>query len=196
MVHCTFYYGLDSIAGLAGQEILQYENLDLENIVTPVRAEVFRNLLIASGYDSTKTEFLYKGFSGGFELHHKALADPRGGARDARPPWGSKFFHFHAVFGKNVKNNSNFGSWRPPWGKSWIRHCKGKVKVQKKAPNLKLRVGNKIELWNKVVKEGRYAGPFKEIPYDYFIQSPIGLVPKDHGVKTRWNISQCQHTKR
>ena len=43
-----------------------------------------------------------------------SLADPRGGARDARPPWGSKFFHFHAVFGKNVKNNSNFGSWRPP----------------------------------------------------------------------------------
>ena len=46
-----------------------------------------------------------------------SLADPRGGARDARPPWGSKFFHFHAVFGKNVKNNSNFGSWRPPLGK-------------------------------------------------------------------------------
>ena len=146
MVHCTFYYGFDFIAGLAGQEILQYENLDLENIITPVRAEVFRNLLIALGYDSTKTEFLYKGFSEGFELHHK-----------------------------------------------------GNVKVQKKAPNLKLRVGNKIELWNKVmkeVKEGRYAGPFKEIPYDYFIQSPIGLVPKDHGIKTRWNISQCQHTKR
>ena len=46
-----------------------------------------------------------------------SLADPRGGARDARPPLGSKFFHFHAVFGKNVKNNSNFGSWRPPLGK-------------------------------------------------------------------------------
>ena len=51
-----------------------------------------------------------------------SLADPRGGARDAPPPRGSKFFHFHAVFGKNVKNNSNFGSWRPPRGKSWIRH--------------------------------------------------------------------------
>ena len=49
--------------------------------------------------------------------HILSLADPRGGARDARPPWGSKFFHFHAVFGKNVKNNSNFGSWRPPLGK-------------------------------------------------------------------------------
>ena len=41
-----------------------------------------------------------------------------GGARDARPPpRGSKFFHFHAVFGKNLKNNSNFGSWRTPLGK-------------------------------------------------------------------------------
>ena len=45
------------------------------------------------------------------------LADPRGGARDARPPWGSKFFHFHAVFGKKLRNNSIFGSWRPPLGK-------------------------------------------------------------------------------
>ena len=56
-------------------------------------------------------------------LYAHSLADPRGGARDARPPWGSKFFHFHAVFGKKLKNNSTFGSWRPPWGKSWIRHC-------------------------------------------------------------------------
>ena len=45
------------------------------------------------------------------------IGGSKGGARDVRPPWGSKFFHFHAVFGKNVKNNSNFGSWRPPPGK-------------------------------------------------------------------------------
>ena len=32
------------------------------------------------------------------ELTPLPLADPRGGARD--PPRGSKFFHFHAVFGK------------------------------------------------------------------------------------------------
>ena len=54
----------------------------------------------------------------------QTIGGSKGGARDVRPPWGSKFFHFHAVFGKNVKNNSNFMSWRPPWGKSWIRHCK------------------------------------------------------------------------
>ena len=31
-----------------------------------------------------------------------SLADPRGAARDARP-LGSKFFHFHAVFGKKFE---------------------------------------------------------------------------------------------
>ena len=43
----------------------------------------------------------------------------QGGAPGTRaPPWGSKFFHFHVVLGKNVKNNSNFGSWRPPPGEN------------------------------------------------------------------------------
>ena len=56
------------------------------------------------------------------------------------------------------------------------------------APNLKLRIGNKMELWNKVMKEvqlGRFAGPFKEPPFEFFVQSPIGLVPKDKGQKAR-----------
>ena len=48
----------------------------------------------------------------------RLIGGSKGGARDARPPWGSKFFHFHAVFGKNVKNNSNFGSWRPSPGEN------------------------------------------------------------------------------
>ena len=48
------------------------------------------------------------------DLHSKIL--------DARPPWGSKFFHFHAVFGR--KNRLAHPLWElaPPWGKSWIRH--------------------------------------------------------------------------
>ena len=37
----------------------------------------------------------------------------------------------------------------------------------------------------KEVKLGRYAGPFAQVPYEHFIQSPIGLVPKDGGKKTR-----------
>ena len=64
----------------------------------------------------------------------------------------------------------------------------GDRNVHRTAPNLKLRVGSKVELWNKVMKEvqaKRYAGPFEQVPYDKFIQSPIGLVPKDQGRKTR-----------
>ena len=37
----------------------------------------------------------------------------------------------------------------------------------------------------KEVEQKRYAGPFKDIPFDNFIQSPIGLVLKDGGRKTR-----------
>ena len=62
------------------------------------------------------------------------------------------------------------------------------TKVKREAPNLKLRVGSKEELWNKVMAEvnlGRYAGPFKQPPFKFYVQSPIGLVPKDKGKKTR-----------
>ena len=37
----------------------------------------------------------------------------------------------------------------------------------------------------KEVKLGCYAEPFEEIPFDSYIQSPIGLVPKDGGKQTR-----------
>ena len=66
---------------------------------------------------------------------------------------------------------------------------RGDPKVKLTSPNLKFVVGDEVELWNKVMKEvelKRYAGPFKQIPFnDSFIQSPIGLVPKDGGTKTR-----------
>ena len=64
----------------------------------------------------------------------------------------------------------------------------GPTEVQQKSPNLKFTIGDETELWNKVmkeVKEKRYAGLYEEIPFKNFIQSPIGLVPKDGGKKTR-----------
>ena len=60
--------------------------------------------------------------------------------------------------------------------------------VKQIAPNLKLRVGDEIDLWNKLMKEvkiGRVVGPFEKPPFEYFIQSPLGLVPKDDGRNTR-----------
>ena len=42
-------------------------------------------------------------------------------------------------------------------------------------------------MWNKIMKEveaKRVAGPFRKIPYKYFVQSPIGLVPKGNEMET------------
>lgn len=47
--------------------------------------------------------------------------------------------------------------------------------------NLKLRCGNKTDLWNKVMKEvelKRVCGPYTEPMWPWFHQSPLGLVPK------------------
>ena len=64
----------------------------------------------------------------------------------------------------------------------------GPPDVKLNSPNLKLRVGDEVDLWNKVMKEvklKRYAGPFEKLPFDSYIQSPIGLVQKDEGKDTR-----------
>ncbi len=56
------------------------------------------------------------------------------------------------------------------------------------APNLKTAREEPQVLWEKIMKEvklGRYAGPFPEPPYEYYRQSPLGLVPKDGGKDLR-----------
>ena len=55
------------------------------------------------------------------------------------------------------------------------------------SPNLPFKVGDKFDMWEKIMGEvqmGRYTGPFEDIPYHYFVQSPCGLVLKS-GNKTR-----------
>ena len=64
----------------------------------------------------------------------------------------------------------------------------GNREISRKAPNLRFMVGDKLDLWTKVMNEvklGRCAGPFAKPPFEFFIQSPVGLVPKDNGTKTR-----------
>ena len=112
-----------------------YENMDIENIITPVNVKNLEQLLKETKYNETKSARLIKGFTNGFELGYE-------GNRD----------------------------------------------VQKSAPNLRFNIGSKVDLWNKVMKEvekKRYAGPFDSIPFPHYIQSPIGLVPKDQGKDTR-----------
>ena len=47
--------------------------------------------------------------------------------------------------------------------------------------NIPLTIGDPTVFWNKIMKEvklGRYAGPFKDVPFKNYMQSPVGLVPK------------------
>ena len=115
---------------------MQFQNFDLDNVITPVKVDVLKQLLIESKYDAHEIGFLVKGFTEGFSVGYTGP--------------------------ENVKITS---------------------------PNLKFReVGSETQLWNKVMKEvkaNRYAGPFEEIPFKNYIQSPIGLVPKDGGKDTR-----------
>ena len=64
----------------------------------------------------------------------------------------------------------------------------GDREVQQTAPNLKLECGSEEVLWEKMLKEvklKRFAGPFEKIPFDNYIQSPVGLVPKGSTGDTR-----------
>ena len=81
---------------------------------------------------------------------------------------------------------------------------RGPVKRRNSAANIPLTIGTHLDIWEKIMKEvgaGRVAGPFKEIPYKYYIQSPIGLVPKDGGKQTRlifhlsYNFGPEEHQK-
>ena len=58
---------------------------------------------------------------------------------------------------------------------------KGSYERKLESNNIPLKVGSPTVLWNKLmkkVKEHRVAGPFKKVPSQFYVQSPIGLVPK------------------
>ena len=61
---------------------------------------------------------------------------------------------------------------------------------QSKSDNIPFTVGDKVILWNKIMKEvqlKRVAGPYseKDLPSENFIQSLVGLVPKAGSDQTR-----------
>ena len=67
---------------------------------------------------------------------------------------------------------------------------KGPYNRTDKSRNIPFNVGDKYDLWEKMMKEveaGCFAGPFEDIPKRFqnsYVQSPVGLVPKAGG-KTR-----------
>ena len=52
------------------EEVLEYSNLDLWSIQTPVKVDVFEKLLKEAKYEDNKTQFLVNGFRNGFDLEY------------------------------------------------------------------------------------------------------------------------------
>ena len=118
------------------EDILYYENFDVNSIITPVNADHLETELKAVAYDRKKTSFLVNGFKTGFILNYRGR----------------------------------------------------KTNILQTSPNLPFRIGSEEILWDKVMKEVKakcFAGPFKTPPFSNYIQSPIGLVPKDNGKDTQ-----------
>ena len=76
--------------------------------------------------------------------HSRSIGGSRG-APGTRPP-GSKFFHFHAVFGKNVQNNPNLGVGAPP------RENPGSATVNRKRPPRVQILSFSCSFWQKMCK--------------------------------------------
>ena len=60
-------------------------------------------------------------------------------------------------------------------------------------------MGNRVDMWNKLMKEvklKRVAGPVDTVPFDNYIQSPIGLVPKAGSDQTRLIFHLSYYCKR
>ena len=62
----------------------------------------------------------------------------------------------------------------------------GPVNRTDQARNIPLdkNIGSDVDVWEKMMKEvalGRFAGPYDQVPFDTYVQSPIGLVPKSNG---------------
>ena len=109
-------------------ELLEFEDLNLDEISTPIDVAVFVRMLNETSYSETETKFLEQGFREGFSIGYQGTE-----------------------FRQDTSNNIPF------------------------------TVGNKFDLWEKIMTEvgkHRVAGPFPEIPFACYIQSPVGLVPK------------------
>ena len=79
------------------EEILQYSNMDLESIKTPVNVTMLKQLLQESKYDKKESEFLIDGFTNGFSIGYTGPEDVKlhlqtssSGKLEIKPFYGTK----------------------------------------------------------------------------------------------------------
>ena len=74
----------------AEEEILEYQNFNITDIVTPVKVRELESLLKKTGYDKEKTHFLVQGFSKGFDIGYRGPKNRQDEAKNLPLRVGSK----------------------------------------------------------------------------------------------------------
>ena len=72
------------------EHISWFENYDLDNIITPVKANVLDKFLTEAGYDLNKKNFIVDGFTRGFPLHYEGNKDVKVLSNNLKLRVGSK----------------------------------------------------------------------------------------------------------
>ena len=71
--------------------MLEYQNLDIRNIVTPINTEELEYLLKKYEYDKHKTQFLIQGFKEGFDIGYQGPVNRRSRSRNLPLSIGSPY---------------------------------------------------------------------------------------------------------
>ena len=95
------------------EDILWYENLDIENIFTPVNADAYETLLKEVKYDEAKSAYLINGFREGFSLKYKGPTDKTRTAPNLKITVGSEVELWNKVM-KEVKQKRYAGPYEKP----------------------------------------------------------------------------------
>ena len=90
-----------------------FENLDLENITTPVDADMLERLLTDSNYDAEETDFVVNGFRTGFALHYEGPTFRQDYSDNIPFTVGNKFVMWEKIM-KEVKLGRYAGPFREP----------------------------------------------------------------------------------
>ena len=97
-----------------------FENRELNNVVTPVDTDVYEEMLVQSNYDEDETSFLVKGFREGFSLCHEGPRYRKDTSKNIPITVGSKTELWNKIM-KEVKTGHYAGPFKKPPFKYFIQ---------------------------------------------------------------------------
>ena len=107
-------------------EVLHYMDTDWQNIVTPIKPNILRRLLIQSKYDSKCTEELYQGLTKGFDIGYRGSYQRKHMSSNLPFKIGTPTDLWNKVM-KEVKENCYAGPFEYPLCENYVQSPLGLV---------------------------------------------------------------------